>query len=393
LESSAKGKVTGMRTPSTAQVQSYLKDYFKTKDVKIEYFGPLSEYDQSNKSAKNKDIKTLGYGVPYLVSYRVRGSKKESIISTMRVGKGFGHDFRADRVDNLVLSYDTWGDLPKHCKVQDLGAFAKKDSSMISLGGAGEFFVLRPKVEGVEYFRDLDRMMSEGKLENYDVPRARALGEYLVSIHKVKPKQEEAELYARKIRDTVGHGECIFGLADSYPREESTDFLKKGELAEIEKKCVEHRWRLKWNIERLSQVHGDFHPWNILFSKDSKRRPTDFLLLDRSRGAYGEPADDICALSINYIFYSLRKYGKLAEEFKTLYDEFINTYLAKSDDSKILEALPLFYTFRALVIASPLWYPTLSANTRRQIFNFTHNILDSNSFDPSKVNEYLDEHI
>jgi hypothetical protein len=380
-----------MRAPSTIQVQNYLKAFLMTKDVKVEYFGPLSEYEEGKESPKGRGIKGLGYGVPYLIVYKMRGKRKESIISTMRVGKGFGHDFRADRVGSLVLSYDTWGDLPRHCKVQDLGAFAKTDFSMISLGGAGEFFILRPKVTGVEYFRDLDRLTIEGKLESYDVPRTRALAEYLVSIHKVKPKTREIDLYARKIRDTLGHGECIFGVADSYPPEESTDFLSKGELAEIEKKCVEHRWRLKSNAERLCQVHGDFHPWNILFSKDTERKPTNFFILDRSRGAYGEPADDVCALSINYIFYSLRKYGKLQGEFETLYDEFMQTYLEQSKDTKILEAMPLFYTFRALVIASPLWYPSISPKTRRQIFNFAHNILDSTAFDPSKVNEYLRE--
>ncbi len=208
-----------MRTPSASQVQNYLRDFLKTKDVKVEYFGPLSEYGEDKTIPKSKDIKTLGYGIPYLVVYKTRGKRKESIISTMRIGKGFGHDFRADRVDNLVLSYDTWGDLPKHCKVQDLGAFAKRDSSMISLGDSEEFFILRPKVEGVEYFKDLDRLMTEGKLESYDVPRVRALAEYLVLIHKAKPEERETELYARKIRDTLGHGECIFGLAYSYPRE------------------------------------------------------------------------------------------------------------------------------------------------------------------------------
>src|SRR5487761_298810 len=382
-----------MRTPSLKQVQDYLRDFLKKKDVKVEYFGPLSEYKVDDKAKrpaqKVKDIKTLGYGVPYLVVYKTGGKKRESIISSMRIGKGFGHDFRADRVDNLVLSFDTWGDLPKHCKVQDLGAFGKKDSSMISLGGADEFFLLRPKVEGSEYYKDLDRITSEGRFESHDVPRAKARAEYLVSIHMVKPRDRETQIYARKIRDTLGHGECIFGLADSYPPEESIDFLKKGELAEIEKKCVDHRWRLKWNADRLAQVHGDFHPWNILFSNDTERKPTEFVLLDRSRGAFGEPADDVCALSINYIFYSLRKYGKLDGEFRTLYDEFMKTYLEPSKDTKIHEAMPLFYTFRALVIASPLWYPTLSQDTRRKIFNFAHNILDSDSFDPSKVNEYL----
>jgi len=52
---------------------------------------------------------------------------------------------------------------------------------------------------------------------------------------------------------------------------------------------------------RLSQVHGDFHPWNVLF-----REGVDFTVLDRSRGERGEPADDVTAMTINYIFILCR---------------------------------------------------------------------------------------
>ena len=364
--------------PTKSQVKKYLSHVFNEKEVKISYFGRLDSYGQKRKD----ELKTLGYGVPYLIVYTLRGKERQSVLSTLRIGSGFGHDFRADRVDNIVLSYDTWGKLPRHCGVQDFGAFNKVDSSMTSLRSSGEFFLLRPKIEGTEYYRNLDRISSSGKLEDYDVPRAGALAGYLSEIHSKKLKNPE--LYLRKIRDTVGHGECIFGLADSYP--EDVSFLGKGELETIEKKCVEQRWKLRGNTSRLCQVHGDFHPWNILFTEK-----TSFKLLDRSRGAWGEAADDGCGLSINYIFYSLRKYGRLESEFETLFRAFIETYLQKTKDNSILEAMPLFYTFRALVIASPLWYPRLLDETRRKIFNFAENLLDEGRFDPERVNEYLTE--
>jgi aminoglycoside phosphotransferase family enzyme len=272
-------------------------------------------------------------------------------------------------------------------KVQDFGAFDEKDSSMISLGHSGEFFLLREKVSGVEYYKDLDRIFDEEKLEQIDVSRAEALAEYLAKIHSKKNKNaERKELYVRKIRDTLGHGECIMGLADSYPADTQT-YLFKDELESIEKKCVAHRWKLRQRSSRLSQVHGDFHPWNILFSKNT----TFFKLLDRSRGEWGEPADDVCALSINYIFYSLRKYGRVHGPFLRLYSAFIEKYISRTNDLPIFEAMPLFYTFRALVIASPLWYPTLEDETRRKIFNFAENILDAGTFDPSKLNDYLSD--
>ena len=373
-----------MRIPSKFQVEKYLSESLGGKH-KISYFGPLTEYQES----KATDVKKLGYGLPYLIVFKSGKSEKKLILSTMRIGRGIGHDYRSDRVENLVMAFDTWNNLPKHCKVNDIGAFRKRDSTMITLGECEEFFIVRPMAEGVEYYKDLDRIFSSGKLEDQDIDKARALAEYLVDIHKVKnSKSADQELYLRKIRDTVGHGECVFGLADSYPTK--PEYLRDKELEDLEKKCVEQRWKLRAKVSRLSKVHGDFHPWNILFSVGG-RRPDKFILLDRSRGEWGEPADDVCALSINYIFYSLRKYGELKGEFKTLFDQFMRSYLAGSGDEEMLSAMPLFYAFRCLVIASPLWYPSLSNEIRRKIFNFAGNILDAGRFDPYTVNSYFTE--
>jgi len=380
-----------LKIPTEKQVQAYLQSISPKKKIAISYFGPLDGYEKHE--SRNVEIKKLGYGTPYLIVYQEVSGKqkrkdKKAILATMRVANGFGHDYRADRVDNLVLSFDTWNSLPQHCHVMDLGAFRKNDSSMISLGNANEFFLLRPMVQGSEYYKDLDRIYQTGGLESHDLERAATLAEYLVKIHRIKySKAGRKEIYERKIRDTVGHGECIFGLSDSYPQN-TQSYLREEELKEIEKKCVEQRWKLKENDSRLSQVHGDFHPWNILFDKNPKF-PSRFVLLDRSRGAWGEPADDVCALSINYLFYSLRKYGALTGEFLTLFDRFMQTYTEGSKDPELAGAMPLFYVFRALVIASPLWYPDLSSETRRRIFNFAQNLLDEGRFDYSRVGDYF----
>ena len=181
----------------------------------------------------------------------------------------------------------------------------------------------------------------------------------------------------------VGHGECIMGLTDSYP--ERCGFITSALLEEIERRCLAWRWRLKERAHRLRQVHGDFHPFNILF-----REGTDFSVLDRSRGEWGEPADDVTALTGNYLFASLQAHGRLAGPFETLFRRFWDRYIEHTGDAEILETAAPFFAFRCLVMASPVWYPSLSEEVRKKLFSFMLRTLDAPRFDPGRVNDGLD---
>ena len=145
-------------------------------------------------------------------------------------------------------------------------------------------------VEGQGYFQDLARLKLGGPVRDLDRDRADALCDYLVGIHATRGG--DPGLYVRRIRELLGHGECIMGLVDSYPPR--FDFITPGLLEGLEHRCLAWRWRLKDRTHRLRQVHGDFHPWNLLF-----REGTDFTALDRSRGEWGEPADDVTCLTTN----------------------------------------------------------------------------------------------
>ena len=170
------------------------------------------------------------------------------------------------------------------------------------------------------------------------------------------------------------------GLADSYP---DHPFITRTVLEQIEHRAVEWRWRLKDRIHRLRQVHGDFHPWNILFGKD-----LDFQVLDRSRGEYGDPADDLTSITANYIFFSLQRSGRLEGAFLELFLRFWNRYLDETDDREILQVAAPFFAFRGLVMASPLWYPDLPEVTREKLIRFILAVLEQPAFDPNEVNAY-----
>jgi aminoglycoside phosphotransferase (APT) family kinase protein len=170
------------------------------------------------------------------------------------------------------------------------------------------------------------------------------------------------------------------GLADSYPPH---PLITSQKLQQIEHSCVDWRWRLKDLTHRLRQVHGDLHPWNILF-----RSGTDFTVLDRSRGEYGDPADDVACLTLNYVFFSLQRSQRLEGGFETLFRRFWDQYLNKTGDHEMLQVVAPFLTFRALVMASPVWYPTLSETVRSMLLNFIVGVLGEDAFDPSQVNRY-----
>lgn len=322
-------------------------------------------------------IKGYGYGVPIQVEYKASGRRYRAVVETIHPSR-FGHQHMADRAQTLLWDHSAFNRLPRHVRSLDVGAF-QRDGSILSLGKVEELFLVMEYVEGEGYNHDLNRLRDDGNLTKLDLARADALCDYLVEIHRVPG--HDPVLYSRRIRELVGHGECIMGLSDSYPPRYG--FITPDLLEGIEHRSVAWRWRLKGRTHRLRQVHGDFHPWNILF-----RAGTDFTALDRARGEWGDPADDVACLTMNYLFFSLQKSERLEGAFETLFRRFWERYLEKSGDRELLHVVAPFFTFRGLVMASPLWYPKLPEGVRRKLFAFTQAVLEAEMFDPSRVNAY-----
>ncbi len=339
---------------------------------------------EGERGEPGEKIKGFGYGKPYFVSFETPGGERQEVVISSLKGDGFGHEYPSDRAQILIWQYRAFNSLPRHVKALDVGYFTG-DGRLISTREAVEYFILCEKVEGEEYVKDLERLKDGSKLRKEDEARVTALASYLADIHA--HRRVAPGLYLRRIRELVGHSECIFGLTDSYPLE--NEFITQPELEEIEKLCIEWRWKLKRKTHRLCTVHGDFHPWNVMFHTATG---TDFTLLDRSRGEWGEAADDITAMTINYLFFGLMKTrGRVIDtDFRRLYELFFDVYLAYTGDYELMEVIQPFYAFRGLVVASPVWYPNISLDTRKKLFNFIKNVLQTEEFDYRKVDEYMD---
>jgi hypothetical protein len=346
-----------------AALADYLAGVFATP-VEVLSLRPLGGPD-----ADGKDPKGFGYGVPFEVECVVNGCLRKLVVSRTRVAQGFGHDYPADRAWQALYGHTAYNSFPSHVRSLDVG-FMRKSGVLVSAGDATEFFQLVEKAEGRLYWLDLERLLTE-PLRALDRARARELGCFLARAHAVK--RDEPTLYERRIRELVGHGECLMGILDSYPHPYPP--LPPNVCEALEHDAVSWRWRLRGRAHRLSCVHGDFHPWNLLF-----RDGVDFSALDRSRGEWGEPADDVSALGINYLFFGLRKAALggrrgVAEPFLTLFNLFLDAYLADSGDRELLEVMPPFLAFRALVIGHPRWYPTLPPGTREALLGFARALM------------------
>jgi hypothetical protein len=326
-----------------------------------------------------QELKGFGYGKPVLLELESQGKRHQLVIHTLSPDS-FGHDRMSDRAESLLLAHHTFNRLPRHVASLDVGTFTK-DAGLISLGGSEEFFLLTEFAPGRLYASDLERIRDSGKCDDADRARARELALYLARIHGAK--HGDPLVYRRRIRDLVGHGEGIMGLLDSYPLDRS--LVDPSFLEKVEHAVVAWRWKLKPRVERLSQVHGDFHPFNILFQEDAS-----FRLLDRSRGEWGEPADDVTALSINYIFFALQSGERFEGPLRSLFELFWKTYLDETGDDGVLETAPPFFAWRGLVVASPVWYPSISQGVRVSLFRFIENVMADPQFDPSAVSRYLE---
>lgn len=352
----------------------YLAGVFGS-DVEVLALRPLKA-----EQGESDDPKGFGYGVPFEVECVVGGRPRALVVSRTRPKQGFGHDYPADRAWQALYAHTAYNGFPQHAKSLDVG-FVRASGALVSVADATEFFQLVEKVEGTLYWRDLDRLL-EAPLRALDLARAVALARFLAEAHALK--RDEPTLYQRRIRELVGHGECLMGILDSYPH--PYPLLPAEACADIERSAVSQRWRLRGRAHRLSRVHGDFHPWNLLF-----REGIDFSVLDRSRGDWGEPADDVAALGVNYLFYGLRRLEAAGDAgpFARLFATFLDEYLQASADTGVLQTLPPFLAFRALVIAHPLWYPELGDAVRTALIAFARRMMADDALDEGDVRALL----
>jgi len=319
--------------------------------------------------------KGFGYGVPLRITVDLDNGDQRQVVLHTAGSNDFGHDRRSDRAQAMLLSYDTFPRIPRHVAALDVGAI-DAGGELQSLRNSCEFYLVTSYAEGRVYAGDLRRVAREHRLGSRDRKKCTELARDLVTLHS--QKVDKAGGYRRAIRDLVGHGEGIFGIVDGYPAD--MDGISPARLQRIESRCLDWRWTLRNYEHRLRVTHGDFHPFNIVFSDDG-----ELALLDASRGCCGDPADDVCCLALNYVFFGLDDKEAWNGGLGALWRLFWNTYLEFSGDTELLSVAAPFLAWRGLVLANPRWYPAITPECREALIGYIEGVLDADTFSPSSA--------
>lgn len=338
----------------------------------------------------NLSVSKLGagcLGTGYALDFQQSGQSKRLILKSLFT-QNLGMDHFSDRAGSLLLAHSHYHKIPQHNLSKDVCALTQKE--IISIGNTKECFILLEEAQGQDLFEMFESMSSQEQLDSLQQRRIIQLATYLANLHQEKSEQsnqKQQSLYARSVRSVVGGNTSVMSIIDMYPR--NPPFISQDEIHQLTQSTLKFWTKFRHHGNRLSHVHGDFHPGNIWYQDDN-----NFTILDRSGQTYAEPADDLTAFSINFIFYALAKRGSLSGALKQGFELFWQTYLEITQDHQIKQLAPPFFALRILVICNPAFYqddffknnPT---TTRRRLVQFAQRLCDKGELEPEKINELL----
>jgi hypothetical protein len=327
-------------------------------------------------ATRDSTAKAEGYGLPVRISLVDDAGHTLQVVWRVAAANEMGHDRRADRAGNTLLAFDDFAAVPQHIVAVDVGAI-RDSGELVSLRDAGELYLITSYASGTLYAEDLRRIARDEVAGPRDVARVDALVAYLARLHE---PIDAPIRYRRAIRDLVGHGEGIFGIVDSYPC--GVHGAPPERLRAIERECVDWRWRLRQHESRLARTHGDFHPFNVVFDGEAT-----LTCLDASRGACGDPADDVTAMAVNYLLFAIDRPTAWRRGLGPLWHRFWHGYRQARPDASLTAVAPPFFAWRTLVVCNPRFYPGLSAAGRGALLGLAESALSAGHFDPAWADE------
>jgi len=306
------------------------------------------------------------------LKFRVEGEDKKVAIRVLK-DVDFSHDYPSDRGAYLSLQHRSSKMLPNHNKSIGVIAVSPDSNDLVETAEHDEYFQVLEWAKGKEYLDDILEISKRDNLIKTDIKRAKTLSDYLVMIHKIgfKGDQEHARsLYKRHTRDFVGSS-FLMDVLDTYP--DKVGFASKNEIYNFVNQIYIHRENTKHMFTRLRKIHGDFHPGNVRFDGE------EFEILDSARVIWGEPADDVACMAINYVWNSIKQRGSFGGGYAELFSVFYDNYIQKTGDKQICKLIPMFFAVRSVVLNHPLFFEEKDEN-RKKLFNLSLKLLNKGNF-------------
>jgi len=325
------------------------------------------------------------HGTGYKIKFKpaTKGAAAKEIVLRTLMPVDFSHDYLSDRAKVFLLQHEMAKDIPLHIDSFDVSGYTR-DNRLVSLGDVSEFFQIVEVAHGTAHSADFQRIKESGKLADGDIEKARILSDYLVDLHSKKYSgsvEEIRSIRRRHSRDALGHGEMLVGVVDTYP--DDFKFISRRELTDLICKAAKFREGVKDTPFLPCRMHGDFHPANIMF------KGKELTVLDCSRELFGDPADDLTTMAINYIWFAVMQKGAFEGPFAEMFDVFWKNYIKKTGDKTITVTAGIYLAFRGVVVAHPVFYGAQSDDVRRTMIRFVSNVLADDRFDPDRIKEYL----
>ncbi len=323
--------------------------------------------------------KQYGYGKPVKIEFTVDGKPHAAVLGTASPGP-FGHEHMADRAQMVLWDYGAYNSLPNHARALDVGTL-DVEGNLPSVANAEEFFLLVEHVEGTGYIHDIARLQDGGELAGA----------------RHRPGERAVRL---PLDDPPGEGRQPRPVRPQDPRAGRPRRVHHGDGGQLPRRQRVHHLRASSRRSSGAASPGAggsrgaptgsarCTATSTPSTSSSAKGPTSACSTGRA-GNGASRRTTSTALTANYLFASLQAHGRLADPFETLFQRFWERYIGRTGDEEILEVVAPFYAFRCLVMASPVWYPSLPEDVRRKLFSFTVSLLHAPRFDPARVNEHI----
>ena len=329
------------------------------------------------------DEKAAGYGRPVRVTLRLPGGIERRFVFRTQASNEFGHDRRADRAEAALLAYDLFGRFPDHVRALDVGAVAA-DGRLVSLRRrrrvrtsppAGRRARSTPRTSGAWRARGAARSTSPAARRS----RATWRG-------STREALDDPAAWRRAVRDLLGHGEGIFGDGRRLPggraRRRRRPGSGRSRSAAWPPAGRSGGGRRASRAPTATSTRSTSSSAPPAAGEDGAR----FTLLDASRGGRGDPADDVVALSVNYLFFALEHPGAWARGLGAAVAPVLGGLSAGSATTRgSWRRAPPYLAWRALVLCCPRFYPRLGPAARDALLGLAERTLDAGRLDLADV--------